>query len=145
MDFAIDGYNGLVDLTTQGIRQHMSKCILIIEDDDIMLESMAEILRVSRYDVLRATNGQDGLQLAETHQPDLIICDMYMPGMEGWEVLRHIRQSCRTQDTPFLFITGHVARHIEQETLNSGADGYISKPFEVPALLRTIKTLIESR
>jgi len=119
------------------------KTILFIDDNVEMLENTAELLELSNYKVFTASNGKDGIKLAQKEQLDLIICDVMMPGLDGYEVLHILSQNEKTQRIPFIFLTAKSAKTDFRKGMNLGADDYLTKPFEEMDLLSTIDSKIK--
>jgi len=119
----------------------MNKRILLIEDNNDVRETTAAILELSQYTVLTARNGKDGVELALKEQPDLIICDIMMPVLDGYGVLHLLSRNRETVNIPFIFLTAKAERFDQRKGMDMGADDYITKPFEEVELL----TAIESR
>ena len=119
------------------------KTILLIEDNSAIRENIIEYLEMEGYKILFASNGKDGIELAITSPPDLIICDVRMYGMSGYQVLEAILESEKTRGIPFIFSTSMSEKVDRAEALSLGADDYISKPFELETLLQLIKTCIQ--
>lgn len=113
--------------------------ILVIEDDGDFLENLAALLQAENYQVLTATSGEMGLARATSHRPDLILCDVGMPGMDGFEVLRQLRVRAETRRTPILMITAFADRRYIRRGMTLGADDYISKPFTADEILEAIR------
>ncbi len=116
-----------------------TKKLLIIEDNDEMRDNIVELLQLSNYDVRDANNGKDGVKLALQYLPDLIICDIMMPGMDGYEVLYLLAQNPTTSATPFIFLTAKAEKSDFRKGMNLGADDYLTKPFEEMDLLSAIE------
>ncbi len=114
--------------------------ILVIEDTADVRENIAEILESENYEVYKAENGTIGVEVAEKVQPDLILCDIMMPQMDGYEVLEALRKKVSTSTTPFVFLTAKNTREDLRRGMALGADDYISKPFTIDELLNSIKT-----
>lgn len=119
------------------------KTILIIEDDQDLRETTAELLELSNYKVLTAENGKTGIVKALKHTPDLIICDIMMPEIDGYEVLESLTLSENTKFTPFIFLTAKTEHYEIRKGMNMGADDYLTKPFEEEELLRSIETRLK--
>jgi CRP-like cAMP-binding protein len=117
-----------------------NKKILVIEDNDDVRENLAEILELSNYDVLTAENGKVGVELALNAKPDLIICDVMMPELDGFGVLHILSKKSQTSDIPFIFLTAKTDNADFRKGMNLGADDYITKPFEDVELLDAIET-----
>ncbi len=116
------------------------KSILIIEDNEDIRENVAEILMLSNYKVLMATNGKEGIESAQKHIPDLIICDIMMPGVDGYGVLHILHNDVSTQNIPFIFLTSKSERSDFRSAMEMGADDYITKPFAGNELLNAIQS-----
>lgn len=120
------------------------KTILLIEDNKDILENLTEYLELEGYKVLFANNGKEGLELAIKFIPDLIICDVLMPEMDGHEVLRLILDTAKTHEIPFIFSTSNSEKVDRTKAIELGADDYIIKPFELETLLVMSKKWINS-
>ena len=114
------------------------KTILLIEDNIDILENLTEYLELEGYKILSATNGKEGMELAKTCTPDLIICDVLMPRISGHEVLQLLSNTKETADIPFVFSTSNCEKVDREQALKLGADDYIVKPFDVEELLKLI-------
>jgi CRP/FNR family cyclic AMP-dependent transcriptional regulator len=119
----------------------MAEHILLIEDNDEIRENTAEILELANYKVSTAPNGKLGVELALSDKPDLIICDIMMPVLDGYGVLHLINKNPALQGIPFIFLTAKSERADFRKGMEMGADDYISKPFTDLELL----TAVESR
>ena len=106
------------------------KKVLVIEDNKDVRENTAEILALANYDVVTAANGEIGIEKAKEFRPDLIVCDIMMPKMDGYEVLRAMGRDGSTSSTPFIFLTAKTDRADMRMGMNLGADDYLTKPFE---------------
>ncbi len=114
------------------------KKILLIEDNEAVRENTAEILALANYEVITAENGKIGIEKAKEFLPDLVVCDIMMPNMDGYEVLRNLNKDTRTASTPFIFLTAKIDRADMRTGMNLGADDYLTKPFEENELLEAI-------
>lgn len=121
----------------------MKKKILLIEDHDEMRDNIAEILELASYDVISAPNGKIGVDLAKTQLPDLIICDIMMPEMDGYGVLYLLGKDEHTRSIPFIFLTAKADATDLRKGMNLGADDYITKPFEEMELLQAIESRLK--
>ena len=120
------------------------KTILLIEDTIDFLENLTECLEMEDYKILPANNGKRGIELARKFIPDLIICDIIMPEMDGYEVLHLILDMSETYEIPFIFSTSMSEKVDLTEAARLGADDYIVKPFDMELLLTMAKTWIQS-
>lgn len=106
----------------------MKRKILIIEDHSTMRRNLAMMLEMEGYTTLVAQNGRSGIEVARREQPDLILCDIMMPEMDGHEVVRVLREDKAFTNTPFIFLTARGEHHDVREGMNAGADDYLVKP-----------------
>jgi len=120
------------------------KTILLIEDNINILENLAEYLELEGYKILVANNGKKGLEFASRFMPDLIVCDVCMPEMDGYEVLHLLLDKAKTYEIPFIFSTSMSEKVDRTEGLKLGADDYIVKPFDPEELVKIARTLIKS-
>lgn len=120
----------------------MSK-ILVIEDEFLIRENLLERLGAEGFDTIGAENGSDGIKLAIADKPDLIICDVMMPEVDGYEVLKTLRQNPNTAAVPFIFLTAKADKAALRQGMELGADDYLTKPFTKTELLGAIATRLE--
>jgi len=116
----------------------MMKKILLIEDNDDVRNNTAEILELSNYEVIVAENGKIGVEKAIEHSPDLIICDIMMPVLDGYGVLHAIHRNESIKNTPFIFLTAKSERTDFRKGMELGADDYVTKPFSGTDLLNAV-------
>jgi CheY-like chemotaxis protein len=133
-----------VFLNSRIIQTTKMETILLIEDDKEILENIIEYFELEGYKIYFSNNGGKGIELARKLLPDLIICDVLMRDMDGYEVLRLLLNSRITYEIPFIFSTSMSEKVNRSEALNLGADDYIIKPFELEHLLKIAKTWIKS-
>lgn len=117
--------------------------ILLIEDNTEVRENIVEILELSQYEVLAAENGKVGVKLAQSGNPDLIICDIMMPEMDGYGVLHALSKNDTTAAIPFIFLTAKADRADLRKGMEMGADDYITKPFDDIELLNAVETRLK--
>jgi DNA-binding response OmpR family regulator len=118
----------------------MKKKILVIEDDKLSRKNLLKILKAEAFEAIGAESGKIGIQMAIEQEPDIIICDIMMPDIDGYEVFKVLRQEPSTILTPFIFLTAKTERADVRQGMNLGADDYLTKPFEVDELLKAIAT-----
>lgn len=116
------------------------KTILVIEDEAQTREIFLQSLKFEGFHAIAAENGATGIQLAQTHLPDLVVCDIMMPDVDGYEVLSTLRQSPSTAATPFIFLTAKVTMAELRQGMVLGADDYLTKPCTVDQFLAAIAT-----
>lgn len=117
--------------------------ILLIEDHAPLRENLREMLALDGFNVLVAADGRAGLEMARTQRPDLILCDIMLPGMDGYEVLAHLRCDAHTRALPFIFLTAKGTPPEIRAGMNLGADDYLPKPVSRSDLLKAVRTRLE--
>src|ERR1700743_798943 len=113
--------------------------LLVIDDHDEIRENIAEILTLAGYTVFTAENGKRGVETALKENPELVICDIMMPELDGYGVLHLLRKNAATLNTPFIFLTAKTERTDFRKGMEMGADDYITKPFDDIELLNAIE------
>lgn len=116
------------------------KKLLLIEDDVTVRENTAELLELSNYDVITASNGKLGIETAKKEVPDIIICDIMMPEIDGYEVLEALSKNPSTLNIPFIFLSAKTEHKDIRKGMDLGADDYLTKPFEEEELLSAIES-----
>lgn len=119
--------------------------IIVIEDNEGMRENIVEMLELADYEVLSASNGKEGVELVKKELPDLIVCDIMMPELDGYGVLYYLSKMPQTRAIPFIFLSAKADRQDLRKGMNLGADDYITKPFEDIELLEAIESRLEKR
>ena len=118
------------------------KKVLLIEDDAVLRENTAEILELSNFEVLTAPNGLEGVALAKSSMPDIIVSDIMMPELDGYGVLKTLANDKRTRYIPFIFLSAKTERKDIRKGMDLGADDYIIKPFEEEELISAMESRI---
>ncbi|MDE3236755.1 MAG: response regulator [Bacteroidota bacterium] len=134
--------SGTYEKTIYGFHNEDSsirKKILVIEDNDFLRENTAEILRMANYHVITASNGREGVEMAFKENPDLILCDIVMPILDGYGVLHMLQKDTVLRNKPFIFITVKSDRVDFRKAMELGADDYIYKPFTGTELLNSVE------
>jgi DNA-binding response OmpR family regulator len=119
--------------------------ILIIEDNEDIRESTAEILELGNYTVIKASNGKQGVEAALKHVPDLILCDIMMPELDGFGVLHLLAKNPETAVIPFIFLTAKTERIDMRKGMEMGADDYLTKPFDEVELFNAIECRLNKK
>ena len=119
--------------------------ILIAEDNAVNRELLRELLELRGYSVLEACDGQEALRILEQAQPELLLLDIGMPIMDGFAVIRRIRENPRLAKLPVVAITAYAMRGDQERILNSGFDGYLSKPVNPSSLAAELDRLFTDR
>jgi DNA-binding response OmpR family regulator len=118
----------------------MSKKVLLIEDDITVRENTAELLELSGYDIETASDGLKGVEQALRFKPDIIVCDIMMPELDGYGVLKQLSELKETQFTPFIFLSAKTDHKDIRRGMDMGADDYLTKPFEEEELISAIES-----
>ncbi len=111
----------------------MTYVILVVEDNERNLKLLRDVLEYAGYDVRVARTAEDGINLAVSEPPDLILMDLQLPGIDGMEALRRLRVSPRTADIPVVAVTAQAMKHDRERALDAGFNGYVEKPISVRA------------
>ncbi|MEM8829223.1 MAG: response regulator [Cyanobacteria bacterium P01_G01_bin.19] len=119
----------------------MSK-ILLVEDNEMNRDMLSRRLKRRGYEVMIAVNGAQGVEMATSILPDLILMDMSLPIMDGWEATRNIKADSATQSIPVIALTAHAMSGDREKALKAGCDDYDTKPIELSRLLTKIKTFL---
>jgi two-component system cell cycle response regulator DivK len=120
----------------------MSK-ILLVEDNEMNRDMLSRRLERRGYQVIIAVDGQEGVALARSHAPDLILMDMSLPGLDGWEATRQLKAAVETRAIPIIALTAHAMSGDREKALDAGCDDYDSKPVEFARLLGKIQVLLD--
>jgi two-component system, cell cycle response regulator DivK len=118
--------------------------ILIVEDDRLSMTLLSDFLNAHGYSVLKTSEGLEAINLAHAEQPDLILMDIRLPGINGFEVTRLLKQDNQTKAIPIIAVTAFATPGDETKALESGCAAYITKPVKVGELLRTIELFLPS-
>ncbi|WP_017328277.1 PleD family two-component system response regulator [Synechococcus sp. PCC 7336] len=117
------------------------KSILVIDDDAIVVALIVKLLKSKGFQAIGRSDGESGLELVRSLIPDLIVCDVVMPGMNGHQILETVRRDPQTVHIPFIFLTSKTAKRDLLEGIHLGADHYLPKPIEPEGFLATIAAL----
>ena len=124
--------------------QETKKRILIVDDSEDMRDLLAQILEEEEsYTLQFAGDGQEALEQAKLFRPDLILLDMSMPGMSGWEVVPQLRRIPETASIPIIAVTAHVSKADQERSLALGCAAHLGKPFDVSTVLDTVTGVLE--
>src|SRR5215467_1389690 len=116
-----------------GFGAGMTHVILVVEDNERNLKLLRDVLEYAGYDVHAARTAEDGIALAASELPDLVLMDLQLPGIDGMEALRRLRESPRTADIPVVAVTAQAMKQDRERALDAGFDGYLEKPISVRA------------
>jgi len=121
------------------------KRILLIEDNHSLREEILNVLELEGYEVVTAENGRIGLERLAESVPDLVVCDLMMPDMDGYETIQAIRGNPAMQTLPVILLTARDDDMCKNKGMDVGADDYVTKPFKIPDLLRAIEAIAKKR
>ena len=116
--------------------------VLLVDDDVNTREMYGMYLRTSGFRVLMATNGMEAIQTAEREHPDVIVMDLMMPHLDGWEATRRLKRDWRTRRIPIIACSGHLIGSSAERALDAGCDGYVTKPCLPADLLAEIRRIL---
>jgi len=123
----------------------MEKRILIVEDNPVHTRLIEMTLRGKNYTLLKATNGEEALDIAIRERPDLILIDLNLPKMTGFEVARKLRENPVFSHTPIIAVTAYAMRGDREKSIESGCDAYLSKPIDTRELPRVVAEMLSCR
>jgi two-component system cell cycle response regulator DivK len=121
------------------------QCILVVDDSEDMRELLQRLLERAGYRVILAEDGQASLTQAILHHPDLVLMDLSLPDMDGWEAVGHLRKMGEFRSTPIIAVSAHVSPREEERALAAGCTAHIGKPFDTRVLLQEVARLLASR
>jgi CheY-like chemotaxis protein len=119
--------------------------ILLVEDQEMNRDMLSRRLQKRGYDVCIAVDGAEGVEKAKTESPDLILMDMSLPVIDGWEATRRLKGDAATRAIPVVALTAHAMSSDREKALAAGCDAYETKPVELPRLLETVQKLLDGR
>ena len=115
--------------------------ILLVEDNETIREMLLERLEYRGHDVLSASDGIEGVAVAQSERPDVILMDMSLPALDGWQATQQIKTTAQTHSIPIIALTAHAIAGDRQKCLEVGCDAYVAKPIDFPQLLEKIRAL----
>ncbi len=116
--------------------------ILLVEDNEMNRDMLSRRLLRNNFDVVMAVNGQEGVDMAKSERPDLILMDMSLPVMDGWTATRTIKADDSTKAIPVIALTAHAMESDREQAMQAGCDDFDTKPIELPRLLGKINALL---
>jgi two-component system, cell cycle response regulator DivK len=120
----------------------MSRCILVVEDQEDNRRILRDLLSSVGYDVVEAVSGEEGVRMAETRVPDLILMDIQLPGLDGYEATRRIKANAALRQIPVIAVTSYALSGDDARAFEAGCDAYVSKPYSPRALLAKIREFL---
>jgi CheY-like chemotaxis protein len=119
--------------------------ILLVEDNEMNRDMLSRRLERRGHSIVMAVDGQQGVDMASAEKPDLILLDMSLPVIDGWEAARRIKSDPGTKDIPLIALTAHAMAGDKEKALSAGCDDYDTKPVELPRLLAKIQALLDKQ
>jgi two-component system cell cycle response regulator DivK len=116
--------------------------VLLVEDNEMNMDMLSRRLQRKGYEVIPAADGAQGIAIAQTEKPDLILMDMSLPVISGWDATRSLKASPDTQSIPVIALTAHAQSSDREQALQAGCDDFETKPIELPSLLQKIELLL---
>jgi two-component system cell cycle response regulator DivK len=117
--------------------------ILIVEDNELSRDMLSRRLRRKGYEVLVATDGQEGIAMAQRELPDLVLMDLSLPDLDGWEATRRLKTDAKTQSIPVIALTAHAMSGDREKALDAGCDEYDTKPIDLRRLLSKMVRFVD--
>jgi len=122
-----------------------AETILVVEDNEKNLKLVRDVLQFAGFDVVAASSAEQGVAMAIERPPDLVLMDLQLPGMDGTEALRQLRDSPRTRSVPVVAVTAFAMKDDRERALDAGFDGYLEKPISVQALPAQVRSFLPSK
>jgi two-component system cell cycle response regulator DivK len=126
----------------RGIKKGSVAKILVVEDNQDNREMVVKVLKFNGYEVIEAVDGEEGIEKAKTEAPALILLDIYLPKMDGYEVAKRLKADKGLKDIPVIALTAHAMKGNREQALAAGCDGYISKPIDIRELPKQIEQFL---
>jgi len=123
----------------------MSKRILVIEDQEDNRKIVRDLVSASGYELIEATTGEEGLEVAARERPDLILMDIQLPGIDGYEVTRRIKANPKLRQIPIIAVTSYALSGDDKKAFAAGCDGYVTKPYSPRLLLAKIREYLPAK
>ncbi|MDJ0914749.1 MAG: response regulator [Desulfobacterales bacterium] len=118
------------------------KTVLVVEDNELNMKLVRDLLRFADYAVIEAWDAETGLELAQIHQPDLILMDIQLPGMDGLTATQHIRRDADLKHTPVVALSSYAMNGDKQKALDAGCTGYLTKPIKTRSFIQDLVSII---
>jgi len=131
-----------VAMGDRDIKKGSARKILVVEDNQDNREMVVKVLKFNGYEVIEAVDGEEGIEKAKTEAPALILLDIYLPKMDGYEVAKRLKGDTGLKDIPVIALTAHAMKGNREQALAAGCDGYISKPIDIRELPKQIEQFL---
>lgn len=132
-------------MDSEEVDKASSPKILVVEDNQDNREMVVKVLKFNGYQVVEAVDGEEAIEKARTEYPDLILLDIFLPKMDGYEATRRLKGDTSLRNIPIIALTAHAMKGSMEEALAAGCDGYISKPIDVRELPKQIQHFLKPR
>jgi two-component system cell cycle response regulator DivK len=126
----------------RGVKKGSARKILVVEDNQDNREMVVKVLKFNGYEVIEAVDGEEGIEKAKTEAPALILLDIYLPKMDGYEVAKRLKGDTNLKDIPVIALTAHAMKGNREQALAAGCDGYIAKPIDIRELPKQIEQFL---
>jgi two-component system cell cycle response regulator DivK len=126
-------------------KEDFSRKILVVDDNQDGRELVVKILKNRGYQMIEAVDGEEALEKASAECPDLILMDISIPKLDGYEVTRRLKSQVKFKDTPIIALTAHAMKGDKEKAMEAGCDGYISKPIDIHELPNQIKSYLKNK
>jgi two-component system cell cycle response regulator DivK len=130
-------------MDNKGIQKSSSQKILVVEDNQDNRELVVKVLKINGYHVIEAVDGQEAIEKTRAENPDLILLDLFIPKIDGYEVTRRLKRDIDLKSIPIIALTAHAMKGDMEVALASGCDGYIPKPIDVRELPKQIEHFLK--
>jgi two-component system, cell cycle response regulator DivK len=136
------GFSETVPIRARERRRGVGKTVLIVEDNELNMKLFHDLLEAHGYQILQTRDGMEALQIARDHKPDLILMDIQMPVMDGYEATRRIKANPELKAIPILAVTSYALSGDEDKARAAGCDGYIAKPYSPRQMLAKVREIL---
>ena len=134
--------NGVASSGSPTPQGALAKTILVVEDNELNMRLFHDLLKAHGYNILKAHDGLEGLHMARTHRPDLILMDIQLPGISGLAASKSIKEDNILKTIPIIAVTAFAMKGDEDKIRDAGCDAYIAKPISAPSFLKTVKDFL---
>ncbi len=141
--YNLTSFETVTAMDNKGIQKGSSQKILVVEDNQDNRELVVKVLKINGYQVIEAVDGEEALEKTKTEKPDLILMDLFIPKIDGYEVTRRLKRDRDLRSIPVIALTAHAMKGDMEVALAAGCDGYIPKPIDVRELPKQIEYFLK--
>lgn len=141
--YNLTSFETVTTMDNKGIQKGSSQKILVVEDNQDNRELVVKVLKINGYQVIEAVDGEEALEKTKTENPDLILMDLFIPKIDGYEVTRRLKRDRDLRSIPVIALTAHAMKGDMEVALAAGCDGYIPKPIDVRELPKQIEYFLK--